>query len=166
LRSRDRRRPETLAMEQPAGRQIDSILASDCGALSSSGDSLPCIQIKGLALGGLHSEILCARPLADLHSAVIRGYPDPKPPPPIEKDERRGLRRYNFLLFGKSKMATPEFVEPRVMKRIIRGSPSRAPCVPWRARQATSSNRRQCEGARDQSQFEPTSRQSTRLQPA
>jgi hypothetical protein len=40
-----------------------------------------------------------------VHSAAVRGYLDPEPPTPIEKDERHGLHRYHFLLFVKIKMA-------------------------------------------------------------
>jgi len=50
-------------------------------------------------------------------------------------------------------------------KDIIRDSASLAPCALRRAHQATSSNRLQYEGARDRSQYERVSRQSTRRPP-
>ena len=53
-----------------------------------------------------------------------------------------------------------------LLRHAIRDSLSPAHCALWRARQATSSNRLQCAGAPDRSQYEPAWRQSTRQSPA
>jgi hypothetical protein len=66
--------------------------------------------------------------------------------------------RVHLLLFLEMNTATAEFVGRARNVRIICDSTG-APCVPWRAPQATSSNRLQCEEVRVRSQFEPASHQ-------
>ena len=57
---------------------------------------------------------------------------------------------YQFLRFLELNTATAKFFEPPVKTCIIRGSTRESACALWRGPLATSSNRLQYEGARDQ----------------